>query len=384
MNPFRFLIQRKNKKKTVDTPPSLLQLKHALESVIDPNLQKDWISTKLIKELSYQEGTVSMRLVLPYPAQSQHELFKVMIREVLLVIPGVLKVEIEVTTHIIAHAVQQGVALLPKIKNIIAVASAKGGVGKSTTAVNLALALVQEGARVGMLDADIYGPSQPLMLGVVDQVPKSPDNKHIEPLENHGVQVMSMGFLVDQDQPMVWRGPMVTRALQQLLHDTLWDDLDYLVVDLPPGTGDIQLTLSQKIPVTGAVIVTTPQDIALLDARRGLKMFEKVGIPVLGVVENMSMHICSKCGHREALFGSGGGHQMSEDFQVSLLGQLPLLLSIRETTDQGKPIVVAEPESEATKIYRNIARRVAAQISEKARGFTTIFPKIVTENTEKK
>lgn len=383
MNPFRFLIQRKSKKKTVDAPPTLLQLEHALQSVIDPYLQKDWISTKSIKDLLYQDGIVTMQLELGYPAQSQHDVFKAMISEVLLAIPGVLKVKVEVTSKITPHAVQQGVALLPKIKNIIAVASAKGGVGKSTTAVNLALALAKEGARVGVLDADIYGPSQPLMLGVVDQVPKSPDNKHIEPLENHGVQVMSMGFLVDQDQPMVWRGPMVTRALQQLLHDTLWDDLDYLVVDLPPGTGDIQLTLSQKIPVTGAVIVTTPQDIALLDARRGLKMFEKVGIPVLGVVENMSMHICSKCGHHEALFGSGGGVKMSEDFQVSLLGQLPLLLSIRETTDQGRPIVVAEPESEATKIYMNIARRVAAQISEKARGFTTIFPKVVLANTEK-
>ena len=381
MNPFRFLMRRK--KKAMDTLPTIAQIEHVLKSVIDPYLQKDWISSKSIKHLAYQDGTVSMCLELAYPALSQHDTFKKMICDVLLMMPGVEKVQIEVATNIIAHTVQQGVALLPKIKNIIAVASAKGGVGKSKTAVNLALALAKEGARVGVLDADIYGPSQPLMLGVADQVPQSPDNKHIVPLENYGVQVMSMGVLVDQDQPMVWRGPMVTRALQQLLHDTLWDDLDYLIVDLPPGTGDIQLTLSQKIPVTGAVIVTTPQDIALLDARRGLKMFEKVGVPVLGVVENMSMHICSKCGHIEPIFGTGGGQSMSEDFQVSLLGQLPLSLSIRETTDQGRPIVVANADAEITKIYMDIARHIAAKISQKARGFATIFPKVVTEHTEK-
>ena len=265
------------------------------------------------------------------------------------------------------------------MKNIIAVASGKGGVGKSTTAVNLALALAAEGASVGLLDADIYGPSQPMMLGVKGR-PISVDNKSMEPLEGHGIQVSSIGFLIDPDEPMVWRGPMVTQALQQLLEQTNWKDLDYLIVDMPPGTGDIQLTLSQKVPVTGAVIVTTPQDIALLDARKGLKMFEKVGIPILGVVENMSTHVCSNCGHVEDIFGAGGGHKMCEDFHVEFLGKLPLQLSIREQTDSGTPTVVAEPDGQVAQTYKAIARKVAVKVAEKAKDMSLKFPSIVVRN----
>jgi ATP-binding protein involved in chromosome partitioning len=275
--------------------------------------------------------------------------------------------------------VQRGLKLMPNVKNIIAVASGKGGVGKSTTAVNLALALAAEGATVGILDADIYGPSQPMMLGVSGR-PESKDGKTMEPLENHGLQVSSIGFMIDPDEPMVWRGPMVTQALQQLLEQTNWRELDYLVVDMPPGTGDIQLTLSQKVPVTGAIIVTTPQDIALLDARKGLKMFEKVGIPILGVVENMSTHICSNCGHQEHIFGHGGGAKMCADFGAEYLGALPLTMAIREQTDSGRPTVIAEPDGPVATIYKEIARKVAVKIAEKAKDMTSKFPSIVVKN----
>jgi ATP-binding protein involved in chromosome partitioning len=254
-------------------------------------------------------------------------------------------------------------------------------VGKSTVAVNLALALAAEGAKVGILDADIYGPSQPLMLGLQGERPRSPDNKTLEPMEAHGLQAMSIGFLIDMDQPMVWRGPMVTQALEQLLRDTNWRDLDFLVVDMPPGTGDIQLTLAQKVPVTGAVIVTTPQDIALLDARKGLKMFEKVNIPILGVVENMAMHVCSNCGHEEHIFGAGGGERMARDYDVALLGSLPLDVRIREQADSGNPTVVSDPDSRAAQIYREIARKVGVKIAEKAQDYSAAFPKIVIQNT---
>jgi ATP-binding protein involved in chromosome partitioning len=272
------------------------------------------------------------------------------------------------------------VKLIPGVKNIIAVASGKGGVGKSTTAVNLALALAAEGAAVGLLDADIYGPSQPQMLGISGK-PESLDGKTLEPMRRHGIAAMSIGFLIDQETPMVWRGPMVTQALEQLLRDTRWGDLDYMVVDLPPGTGDIQLTLSQKVPVTGAVIVTTPQDIALLDARKGLKMFEKVGIPILGIVENMSLHICSSCGHEEAIFGTGGGAAMSKDYGVDLLGSLPLDIGIREQADSGNPTVVSHPDSRTAQIYKEIARKVAIRIAAQAKDMTSKFPNIVVQNT---
>jgi ATP-binding protein involved in chromosome partitioning len=272
------------------------------------------------------------------------------------------------------------VQLIPNVKNIIAVASGKGGVGKSTTAVNLALALAAEGAQVGILDADIYGPSQPQMLGITAR-PESKDGKSMEPLERYGIQAMSIGFLIDMDTPMVWRGPMVTGALEQLLRETNWRALDYLVIDLPPGTGDIQLTLSQKVPVTGAVIVTTPQDIALLDARKGLKMFEKVGVPIVGIVENMSTHICSKCGHEEHIFGAGGGEQMCKDYNVELLGSLPLDIKIREQADSGMPTVVAEPDGKIAAVYRQIARRTAVKLSEYGLDHSSKFPNIVIQNT---
>jgi ATP-binding protein involved in chromosome partitioning len=276
--------------------------------------------------------------------------------------------------------VQRGVKTLPGVKNIIAVASGKGGVGKSTTAANLALALAAEGASVGMLDADIYGPSQPTMLGITGR-PESRDGKTLEPMEGHGIQASSIGFMIDLDTPMVWRGPMVTQALEQLLRDTNWRDLDYLVIDMPPGTGDIHLTLAQKIPVTGAVIVTTPQDIALLDARKGLKMFEKVGVPILGIVENMAMHVCSNCGHVEHIFGQGGGERMSKEYDVEYLGGLPLDIKIREQADSGKPTVVADPDGPVAAIYRQIARRVAVKIAEKARDMSLKIPSIVVQNT---
>jgi ATP-binding protein involved in chromosome partitioning len=289
-------------------------------------------------------------------------------------------VSANVSVKIVSHAVQRGVKLIPNVKNIVAIASGKGGVGKSTTAVNLALALAAEGASVGVLDADIYGPSQPMMLGILGR-PESVDGKTIEPMEGHGVQAMSIGFLIEVDTPMVWRGPMVTQALEQLLTETRWREIDYLVVDMPPGTGDIQLTLAQKVPVTGAVIVTTPQDIALIDARKGFKMFEKVGIPILGVVENMSLHICPNCGHESHIFGSGGGAQMCQDFGVDLLGSLPLDIAIREQADSGMPSVVSDPDGRVAEIYRQIARRIAIKIADQARDMTSAFPKIVIQNT---
>lgn len=353
----------------------------ALAALIDPNTRKSYVAEKAVRKLSVEDGKVSVQIELAYPAQTQLALVREQIATALAALPGVAAVEVVVTWRIVAHAVQRGVKLLPGVKNIIAVASGKGGVGKSTTAVNLALALAQEGARVGILDADIYGPSQPQMLGIADAHPESEDGKTMLPLIAHGLQVMSIGFLVDSETPMIWRGPMVIQALDQLLNQTQWQDLDYLVVDLPPGTGDTQLSLAQKVPVTGAVIVTTPQDIALLDARKGLKMFEKVDIPILGIVENMSIHICSQCGHEEHIFGMGGGEKMCADYGVELLGSLPLELAIRELADSGRPTVVGAPESRAAEIYRAIARRVAVKVAEKAKDMTSKFPNIVVQNT---
>ena len=340
-------------------------VKAALAQVIDPNTHKDFVSSKTVKNLKVDGNDISLDIELGYPAKSQIDLIRKSVLAALRVLPGVGNVSVGVSSKIISHTVQRGLKPMSNVKNIIAVASGKGGVGKSTTAVNLALALAAEGATVGMLDADIYGPSQPMMLGISGQ-PKTLDGKSMEPMENHGLQVSSIGFMIDPDEPMVWRGPMVTQALQQLLDQTNWRDLDYLIVDMPPGTGDIQLTLSQKVPVTGAVIVTTPQDIALLDARKGLKMFEKVGIPILGVVENMSTHICSNCGHAEEIFGAGGGAKMCADFGVEFLGALPLTMAIRQQTDSGTPTVVAEPDGPVAAIYKQIARTIAIKVAEKA------------------
>lgn len=354
-------------------------VRDALSRVIDPNTGKDLVSSKSARNLKVDGGNVSLDIELGYPANSQIDGIRDMAIAAVRGLPGVANVSVNVQVKIVAHAVQRGVKLMTNVRNIIAVASGKGGVGKSTTAVNLALALAAEGAKVGLLDADIYGPSQPMMMGVSGK-PDSHDGKTMEPLQNYGVQVASIGFMIDPDQPMVWRGPIVTQALQQLLEQTNWRDLDYLVVDMPPGTGDVQLTLSQKVPVTGAVIVTTPQDIALLDARKGLKMFEKVGIPILGIVENMSMHICSNCGHAEPIFGQGGGEKMCKDFGVDFLGALPLTMSIREQADSGRPTVVADPEGQVAQIYKQIARKVAVKVAEKAKDMTSKFPSIVIKN----
>lgn len=356
------------------------QIKTLLSSVIDPNTHKDFISSKSIKNVQVQAGVVRMDVELAYPAKSQFALIAALIEKSLDGLAGIERVELNVSSKIVAHAVQRGIKLMPNVKNIIAVASGKGGVGKSTTAVNLALALAAEGASVGLLDADIYGPSQPMMMGIAGR-PESADGKTMEPLENYGVQVSSIGFMIDPDSPMVWRGPMVTQALQQLLELTNWRDLDYLIVDMPPGTGDIQLTLSQKVPVTGAVIVTTPQDIALLDARKGLKMFEKVGIPILGIVENMSTHVCSNCGHAEAIFGAGGGEKMCGEYGVEFLGGLPLTMAIREQADSGKPTVVADPDGKIAAIYKEIARKVAVRVADKAKDMSSKFPTITVQNT---
>ena len=356
-------------------PVTEAALLDALKSVLDPNTGRDFISTKAVKNLRIEGGDVSFDVELGYPAKSQIPALRKALIAAARGVAGVENVSANLATKIVAHAVQRGVQLLPKVKNIVAVASGKGGVGKSTTAVNLALALAAEGASVGVLDADIYGPSLPMMMGIAGR-PESEDGKTMEPLENYGVQVMSIGFLVDADNPMIWRGPMATQALEQLLRQTNWRELDYLIVDLPPGTGDIQLTLSQRVPLTGAVIVTTPQDIALLDARRGLKMFEKVGVPILGIVENMAVHVCPNCGHVEHIFGADGGKKMAAEYGVDHLGALPLNLSIREQADAGRPTVVSDADGEIAALYKSVARQVAVKIAQKAKDFSAKFPTI--------
>jgi len=352
----------------------------ALKTVIDPFTGRDFVSGKAVKKVTVTGNDVAIELALGYPAKSQHELLKKHVQAALASLPGIGRVNVTITTRIISHAVQRGVKLVPGVKNIVAVASGKGGVGKSTTAVNLALALAAEGATVGVLDADIYGPSQPTMLGITGR-PESTDGKTLEPLEAYGIQAMSIGFMIDADTPMVWRGPMVTQALEQLLKDTRWREVDFLVVDMPPGTGDIQLTRWRRRFPTGAVIVTTPQDIALIDARKGLKMFEKVGVPIVGIVENMSIHICSNCGHAEHIFGAGGAQKMCDEYHVPFLGSLPLDIRIREQADSGRPTVVADPDSAAAQMYREIARKVAISVAEKAADFSAKFPSIKIQNT---
>ncbi len=356
----------------------LAQAGDLLTALIDPVTEKPyWAANQVAGALALTDGGLSVRVTVGYPVALAATSIEAQIRAALagLGVP----VTVAVLGQIDAHVVQRNLPLLKGVKNLIAVASGKGGVGKSSTAVNLALALSRHGARVGLLDADIYGPSIPQMLGIGGQQPHSPDGKHIEALQAHGIALMSIGFLVDAESPMVWRGPMVTSALEQLLRDTLWGELDYLVVDMPPGTGDIQLTLAQKVPVTGSVIVTTPQDIALLDARKGIRMFEKVGVPILGIVENMSMHICTNCGHAEPIFGEGGGAALGADYQVPLLGKLPLDLRIRAGLDAGQPIVAADPDSAISQEYLTIALKVAGAVAARARDTSHKFPKIVIE-----
>jgi ATP-binding protein involved in chromosome partitioning len=353
----------------------------ALQSVIDPNTGRDFVTSKCIKNVIISGSDVAFDVELGYPAKSQVGAFRDALEAAARTVPGVGKVAVQVVTRIQSHAVQRGVQLLPGVKNIVAVASGKGGVGKSTTAVNLALALAAEGARVGLLDADIYGPSVPMMMGISGR-PDSEDGKTMEPLENYGVQVMSIGFLVAQDEAMIWRGPMATQALDQLLRQTRWQELDYLIVDMPPGTGDIQLTMSQRVPMTGAVIVTTPQDIALLDARKGIKMFEKVGVPILGIVENMAVHVCSQCGHVEHIFGADGGKKMAADYAMDYLGALPLDMQIRMQADSGEPTVVSDPDGEVAALYKAVARKVAISIAAKNKDFSSKFPSItISKNT---
>jgi ATP-binding protein involved in chromosome partitioning len=347
----------------------------ALKTVIDPNTGKDFVSTRQLKNLAIEGANVVFDVELGYPANSQIASLRAALIAAARTVSGVENVSANISTKVTPHAVQRGVQLLPKVKNIVAVASGKGGVGKSTTAVNLALALAAEGAKVGILDADIYGPSQPMMMGISGR-PESADGKTMEPMENHGVQVMSIGFLVEADNPMIWRGPMATQALEQLLRQTNWGDLDYLIVDMPPGTGDIQLTLSQRVPLTGAVIVTTPQDIALLDAKKGIKMFEKVGVPILGIVENMAVHVCENCGHVEHIFGEEGGKRLAAEYEMDYLGALPLNLSIRVQADSGRPTVASDPDGEIAALYKAVARKVAVKIAQRAKDFSSKFPSI--------
>ena len=360
---------------------TLNTLRTALDAYIDPYLGESLGAAGAVRELVAAGSGFEARIALGFPVGGYHEEFSAALAHHFEAAGIQSKLDVSLESDIRSHAVQRNLKPIDQIKNVVAVASGKGGVGKSTVAVNLALAWAAQGARVGILDADIYGPSQPLMLGLEGQKPSSPDGKHLQPLMSHGLAAMSIGFLVDAEQPMVWRGPMVTQALTQLLSETQWGPLDYLVVDMPPGTGDIQLTLSQRVPVAGAVIVTTPQDIALSDARKGLKMFEKVAVPVLGIVENMSIHVCSNCGHAEHIFGAGGGARMAEQYGVALLGELPLDVHIREEADGGRPTVVAAPDSQRALAYFQMARRTAGALARRARDRSSVFPKIVVEES---
>ncbi len=355
-------------------------IESVLSKINDPHTGTSLTADKKIKGVSVENGAVRVDVALGYPAKSWHESLSTAIKKEVVGMSGVSQVDVTFNSKIFSHTVQDGVSPISGIKNMIAVGSGKGGVGKSTVSVNLALALSAEGARVGILDADIYGPSQPRMLGVTGKA-QTKDGKTMQPVYSYHLQAMSIGFLIDEESPMIWRGPMVTQALEQLLKQTAWDELDYLIIDLPPGTGDTQLTLAQRVPVSGAVIVTTPQDIALLDARKAYHMFEKVKIEVLGIVENMSVHICSQCGHQEHIFGQGGGERMANDYGISYLGGVPLDGQIRSDADGGKPTVVSDPDGEIAGRYREIARTMAARLSAKKKDFTSDFPSIVIQNT---
>lgn len=356
------------------------QIEAAIATFVDPYLGTDLVAAGAVKDIAIEGNSVAIDIKLGMPVERYAPELEQSLRAAVTAAHSELEPTFKITSKIVPRAVQTGAKRLNEVRNIIAVASGKGGVGKSTTTTNLALALRDEGAKVAILDADIYGPSQPRMLGAQGK-PESRDGQSMEPIVSYGIQSMSIGNLIDEDTPMIWRGPMVTGALEQLLNDTNWVDIDYLIIDLPPGTGDIQLTLCQKIPVSGAVIVTTPQDIALLDARKALKMFEKVDVPVFGVIENMSVHICSQCGHEEHIFGAGGGETMAGQYDVDLLGALPLEMSIREGMDAGKPSVAFAPDSRSSEIYREIARKVAGKLATRAKDYSAKFPNIVVQNT---
>ena len=356
-----------------------LQIDAALQSCIEPTTKQSLAELKAASNFQLKKQTLSLKITLPYPCKSLWPSIEQNLSHRLLELEEINQLNIEFKTDIVSHDAQKNVNPLPNIKNIIAIASGKGGVGKSTTTVNLALALQQEGAKVGVLDADIYGPSIPTMLNIKEK-PETKDGKSMQPLNAYGLQVMSIGALIEEDSPMIWRGPIVTQTLTQLLNETNWEDLDYLLIDLPPGTGDVQLTLSQQIPVTGSVIITTPQQVSLIDAKKGLKMFEKVEIPVLGIIENMSTHICSNCGHEEAIFGTNGGEQMALEYQVDFLGALPLQKQIREDADTGAPTVTADPSHEISQKYRHIAHKISAKIGSQKRNYTNLFPKIEIQN----
>lgn len=364
---------------TAESPASTAaqNAQSALAAVIDPLTGKDWVSTRQLKGLTVNQGVAHVDIALGYPAQSQWPAYTALVQAALQGLDGIERVEVNWSTQVVAHQAMRGQALLAGVKNIVAVASGKGGVGKSTTAVNLALALAAEGASVGLLDADIYGPSQPLMLGIAGK-PDSPDGKTITPPVNHGLQMMSIGLLIDGEAPAIWRGPMATQAFDQMLRLSNWGapgaPLDYLVVDLPPGTGDIHLSISQRAPLTAAVIVTTPQDIALLDAKKGLQMFEKVSVPVLGIVENMATYHCPNCGHEAHIFGQHGGERLSEACGVPLLGSMPLDLGIREQADSGRPTLVAAPDSKVAGLYREMARKLAAGLAQLPKDYSGKMP----------
>ncbi|MEM7465752.1 MAG: iron-sulfur cluster carrier protein ApbC [Pseudomonadota bacterium] len=360
--------------------PTKEDLEQKIASIVEPNMGVDFATAGCLKRVEISDGAARIQIEMGFPVGGYEDTLKAMIGEAVAEISSDISVNVDITSKVTAHAVQTGAKRMPNVKNTIAIASGKGGVGKSTTTTNLALALRDAGANVGVLDADIYGPSQPRMLGAVGK-PESRDGKSMEPKITFGIQSMSIGNLIDEETPMIWRGPMATGALEQMINDTNWQDLDYLLIDLPPGTGDIQLTLSQKIPLSGAIIVTTPQDIALLDAKKALKMFEKVDVPVMGIVENMSVHICSQCGHEEHIFGAGGGESMAQQYSVDLLGALPLSMDIRQGVDAGKPTVAFDPDSRTSEIYREIARRVAGKLAIRAKDYSAKFPNIVVQQT---
>lgn len=350
----------------------------ALSTVIDDHLKTDYVSAKRVKNIDIDGSNVSLTVELGYPARSLHESIRDRIAAALKKVDGIGDISVNITAGILTHAVQRGVKPLSGVKNIIAVSSGKGGVGKSTVTANIALALADQGARVGILDADIYGPSQPTLMGISEK-PKSSDGQHFDPVWQYGLQLMSIGFMMDSVQPLAWRAPMITQALMQLLQQTKWQDLDYLLIDMPPGTGDIQMTLSQKAPLTGAVVVTTPQDVAVLDARKGLMMFQKMNVDVLGIVENMSSYVCSHCGHIEHIFGKDGGKMMSETYGVDSLGSIPLDMTVREQTDGGRPVTAADPDGPVSKVFRDIAWKITAKVALKPKDMAGLFPPVTVQ-----